>query len=172
MLDLIIAAIVIIGLITGITTGLLRQVIGLAGLVISVILATRFAGSVGDAITGSLGIMEENAGLLGFIAVLLGVYIGAMIVAKLAASVIKTLHLSGLNRLAGGIFGAVKSVLLVGVMLILLGNLWELPPRDMVQSSILYDPVMEVMNTAWEIAGEHIPDDINISGLPSSGNNP
>jgi len=171
MIDIVVAAVILVGVITGFVTGLVRQVIGLAGLIFAVVLAMRFASPAGEAITSSIGMLEEHAGATGLIVVFAGVYLAALSIARLLKKGIKTLELSELNRLTGGIFGGLKSVIIAGVLLTAL-NVWDLPPQEMVQESMLYEPVIEVMHVARQFVAENIPEDVRLPVPPPPASQP
>ena len=153
MVDILILTVLVTGLLLGFKSGLVRQVIGLAGLLAAAFLGTVWAQQAGSIATAIFGVAEEYASWVGFGVVFLGVYIAAMVLSQFAMKLVKTLHLSSINRMAGGIFGVLKSVVLLGVLAMVLARV-DLPPEDMRNGSQLYGPLVQITELAWS----HIDD--------------
>ncbi len=162
MIDILILAIVAVSILAGFASGLVRQAVGLAGLLIAVTLGIKFANSAGEAVASILGLAEGYAQWLGFIVVFTGVYVAALIAARIGMSMVKTLQLSGINRIAGGIFGGLKSIVFIGVLLTLLATL-EFPTANMRSNSRLYEPLMQASEAAWSYVGDQLVDRFDFS---------
>lgn len=156
-LDLIIAAMVLIGLWRGFQLGLAKTAVGMVGWFIALIAATRLAGSVAPSLSG----VVQNPVLqiaLAFLLVVLVVLAIMHLVAFVFSSALKTLKLGALDKLAGGVLGAAKNVLVVLVGLSVTAPL--LVQMPVWQSSVLapellpYAPVAkalasDVLGVAW-----------------------
>ncbi len=162
MIDILILAIVVVSILAGFVSGLVRQVVGLAGLLIAVALGIKFASPAGEAVASVLGLAEGYAQWFGFIVVFIGVYVAALIAARIGMSMVKTLQISGINRIAGGIFGGLKSIVFIGVLLTVLATL-EFPTENMRSNSRLYAPLMEASEAAWNYFGDQLVDRLDFS---------
>ena len=98
-------------------TGLLRALLGLAGLVLAYVLSLAYGPSLGQALLG-----EDNAslyGILGIIAVFLGVLITVHFAAKLARAFLRATPLGIFDAAAGGVLGLGQGVLAFGLLILL-----------------------------------------------------
>ena len=115
-LDIVIAVVVLIGLWRGFQVGLIKTAVGLVGWFIALIAATRLAGSVAP----QLSSMVENPVLqmaLAFLVIVIAILAIMHLVAFVFSGVLKTLRLGVLDKMAGGVLGAAKNVLMVLVVL-------------------------------------------------------
>lgn len=154
-IDLIIVVFVGIGLLRGLFTGAVRQILSIVGLVAAVLLALQFSTHVGSVITGFFAISEEYATPVGFVVVFIVVQTVALLLARLVEGVFKVLKLSFLDRAAGGIVGGLKAVLVLSAIFFVL-NFADYPEAPMRQESVLYSPVSTVLPTAWELISNEV----------------
>ncbi len=99
--------------------GFLRELVGLAAL----ILAVPVAGVFYDDMTPKLEPIVDSslgAGLLSFLALLVGVIVGGQLLGYLLRRSVDMLNLGGADRIAGAAFGLLQGVLLCQVLLIAL----------------------------------------------------
>ena len=113
-LDIILLVILILTAIIGIFKGLVKQVIGLVAVIAGLVLASLYY-------VGAAGIFEtlvKNrllSNFLGFLLIFVVVLIAGGILGHLITKAMKG-PLAIVNRLFGGIFGAVKGVLICGIL--------------------------------------------------------
>ena len=157
IIDIVIGVLVLIGFLSGLRSGLVRQLVGFVGLVAAIILGVRWGEGVGSAIANFIGVAEGHELVVGFIVVLIGVYLVAMLVSRLLRAMVKTFHLSGVNRFLGALFGGLKTVLILGAVFMGLA-IWELPPQQMRADSMFYRPIVQLMTVTWEMVGDSFPD--------------
>lgn len=157
-LDIIIAVVVLIGLWRGFQVGLIKTAIGLVGWFIALIAATRLAGSVAPQLSG----LVQNPVLqmaLAFLVVVIAILAIMHLVAFVFSGVLKTLRLGVLDKMAGGVLGAAKNVLMILVVLSVSAPLLVQMPQW--ESSVLapellpYAPmgkalVSDMFGLAWE----------------------
>jgi membrane protein required for colicin V production len=112
-LDIVLLVILILTAIIGIFKGLVKQVIGLAAVIAGLILASLYY-------EGAAGIFEtfvKNrllSNFLGFLLIFVVVLIAGGILGHLITKAMKG-PLAIVNRLFGGLFGAVKGILICGI---------------------------------------------------------
>ena len=153
-LDILILVALGAGVVHGFTTGLIRQVTSVVGLILSFVMAARFMGSVADAASRLLGISEDLAPLV--ILVFILIQIIALALAKMVESVIGALKLTTVNRALGGAFGAVKAALVLSVLFLVLDYV-NLPGDTIESKSSFYSPVAGLFPKAWDFASEKWP---------------
>lgn len=156
-LDLIIAAMVLIGLWRGFQLGLAKTAVGMVGWFVALIAASRLASSVAPSLSG----IVQNPVLqiaLAFLLVVLVVLAIMHLIAFVFSSALKSLKLGAVDKMAGGVLGAAKNVLVVLVGLSVTAPL--LVQMPIWQSSVLapellpYAPVAkalasDVLGVAW-----------------------
>ncbi|MGP9557790.1 CvpA family protein [Psychrobacter sp. AOP7-A1-24] len=157
-LDIVIAIVVLIGLWRGFQLGLIKTAIGLVGWFIALIAATSLAGVVSPQLADvvqSPVLQMAMAFLLVVIVILAIMHLMAFVI----SGILKTLRLGILDKMAGGVLGAAKNVLMVLVVLSVSAPLLVQMPQW--QTSVLapelmpYAPmgkalVTEVLGMAWD----------------------
>jgi membrane protein required for colicin V production len=157
-LDIVIAIVVFIGLWRGFQVGLIKTAIGLVGWFIALITATRLAGVVSPQLTG----IVQNPVLqmaMAFLLVVIAILAIMHLMAFVFSGVLKTLRLGVLDKMAGGVLGAAKNVLMVLVVLSVSAPLlvqmpqWQtsvLAPELMPYAPMGKDLVSDVLGMAWD----------------------
>jgi membrane protein required for colicin V production len=140
----------------GYKTGVLRQVIAIAGWFVAFILALQLMQAAGRVLVASLPVDEHLAPLVGFLLVLVAVRLALFLARQAAESILDAFHLSFVNRLGGGAFGAFQGVLIVSLLLLVLGYL-GVPQEQTRRASAAYEPVAAVLPETWDAVAEHVP---------------
>ncbi|MFC6205173.1 MULTISPECIES: CvpA family protein [Psychrobacter] len=157
-IDIIIAVVVLIGLWRGFQVGLIKTAVGLAGWFIALIAATRLASSVAP----QLSAIVQNPVLQTALAFLIVVIVILTVMHSLAfifSSALKTLRLGIVDKMAGGVLGAAKNVLVILVILSISAPLLVQTPQW--QASVIapellpYAPIgkalaADVLGAAWD----------------------
>ena len=123
-LDLIIIAFTLIFALKGLSSGLIREIFGIIGMIGGFIIAIKFKSEVGAWISSNiydlnkLGLMDSNGTeiIVGFVAALFGIWFIALILGELLT---KMLSLSGLgivDRIGGFVFGGAKIFLIFAII--------------------------------------------------------
>lgn len=113
-LDIVLLVILILTAILGIFKGLVKQVIGLVAVIAGLVLASLYyEGAAGIFDTFIKNILLSN--FLGFLLIFVVVLIAGGILGHLITKAMKG-PLAFVNRLFGGVFGAVKGVLICGIL--------------------------------------------------------
>lgn len=157
-LDIVIAIVVLIGLWRGFQLGLVKTAVGLAAWFIALVAATRLAGSVSPQLSG----MVQNPVLqmaMAFLLVVMVILAVMHLVAFVFSGVLKTLRLGIVDKMAGGVLGAAKNVLMVLVVLSVSAPLlvqlpqWQtsvLAPELMPYAPMGKELVSDVLGMAWD----------------------
>ena len=162
MVDIFVLVIVALGVITGLRSGLIRQVLGFAGLIAAFVFGVIFMDNVGAAISGRFGMPEDLAPLVGFALVFVAVEVGVFLIVRLVTAVIGVLHLTIVNRALGGVLGAFKAGLVLSILFYLMGYI-GLPSVSAQSESMFYAPVSTIMPSAWNFVTDTFPQVVELS---------
>ena len=142
--DYAVLGIVSISIVLSLMRGFVREALGLVGWIVSAWIAKAYAVQVAAMLP--VGIPNDSLRLLaGFLAVFLGVLVVASLLSVTLSDVVKRIGLGAVDRGLGLIFGALRGLLIVGVM-ILMAGLTALPQRPEWQNAML-SPPLEAMVT-------------------------
>ena len=146
-LDIIILLPLIYGVIRGLMRGVVMEVFAIAGIILGIIAAKMFAG---EAATWLQQYSQWDISLLRPIAsfvIFLLVAIACNLLARLLTKIFKMIALGWMNRLAGGLFGAAKWILIMAVIITcvdLLDGVLHFIQPELKQSSILYPYALQL----------------------------
>ena len=116
-IDIIISALLLIGLISGLRDGLVKQIASLAGVIGGLLLGRSFYMPVGEWLIDVLGFSSEAAYVTAFILILIVVPLLFSLVGWLVSKLLSAICLGWINRLLGGLVGVLKFALLAGVII-------------------------------------------------------
>lgn len=125
-LDIVLVVILAWSTLSAAYKGFSRVVIGMVTLVVALVLAMWFYGTAGSFIEPYIS-SHQTANLVGFLAVVLGVYLVGALVGSIVHRFLRTVGLSWIDRLLGAAFGAVRGLL---VCMVLLTGFTAFGPRD------------------------------------------
>ncbi len=145
--DLIFLVILGFFFILGLWKGFFREVLGLVGVVGGI-----FLGIVGFAPLSNLlaqhisGVPAAVWPILSFLLIFVAVYLASRVTASFLSKITRLLKLSWLNRLLGGVVGALKGGFLISVVLLILGFLpIQSTLQELKQKSVLYEPIQNLV---------------------------
>jgi membrane protein required for colicin V production len=143
--DLVIAVIVAGNALLGIRRGILREAFNLAGIGVGLFAGLRLYEELGWNVEGWSGASPETANLAAFVAVFLACAVGAEYVGYLLHKGARRLFMGWLDRLAGGVFGCVRGLILASVAALALA-LFPFTPKieQDLRSSVLGPHVVKV----------------------------
>jgi membrane protein required for colicin V production len=100
----------------GLVRGVVREMFALAGWIVGVLLALQFAAPIGNWLPLDLpaGARTALAGLV----IVIGTLLAAALVAALLRAVLSAAKLSAEDRLLGGLFGVLRGVIVIGVVVL------------------------------------------------------
>jgi membrane protein required for colicin V production len=116
--DLVIAIVLLVGFLIGLSRGFVRGLLGLAGLGLGIILAASFHEQVAETVfTFVPG--EAASKIVAFVVIFLAIVILVGLVARLIAKAMKLSSLGWFDGLLGGLLGLAIAVIVSGVLLLL-----------------------------------------------------
>jgi len=145
----------IIGLfaILGMRRGLVEELLKIIGLFVAVLVALEYVHSVADLLANRFNTAPENLTILSFILIVVLVMICFRVAAALLKRVMRFAMLGWLDRAGGAIFGGVKALIILSLLL------WALLllPRnryldDLEQNTITYSYVLGVAPILYDTA--------------------
>ncbi|MEM1096771.1 MAG: CvpA family protein [Bacteroidota bacterium] len=157
VLDIAILIILGGGLIRGYSSGLVRQVAGVVGLLLAIVLGSQLMHKVGDIAVASLGISPQLGPIVGFVLIVLAVQLVFFTLTRAVEGIIGALKLSSVNRLFGAGLGAIKAALAMSLLLFALSYV-ELPGKPTIETSALYEPIYDFFPQAWDFVAEQFPE--------------
>jgi len=162
--DVTISAIVLILGIKGFMNGFIKEVFGLAGLIGGVYLASRLSGEAAIFIDSTFVHIENTAllKLLGFLAILIIVWLSATILGSIFSKLSSASGLGFINRFLGFLAGGGKYFLIFSLIVTALSNVTLIKDNleKYVHNSVLYPYLIAVGTSVIHID----PKDIGLDG--------
>ncbi|AIM59997.1 MULTISPECIES: CvpA family protein [Cellulophaga] len=146
-LDIILGILLIWGLYKGIKNGLLIEVASLVALVAGIYAAIHFSYIIGNYLTEKWQWDQSTIHIASSILTFIVVVLIINLVGKLLTKVAKAVMLGTLNRIAGGLFGALKVAVIIGALLLFLdqaNNKLQIVKQETIKSSALYTPIKTI----------------------------
>ena len=151
-IDLILGIILIIAAFQGFRQGFIVELASLAALVLGIWGAIRFSDWTADFITDITGYHSEYLSTIAFVVTFIAIVILVHILGKVLDTTVKAVALGFLNRLAGIIFGVLKTAVILSILLLLFEpideNVHILPTRQKAESKI-YEPMKQLVPTLF-----------------------
>ncbi|MCG8607123.1 CvpA family protein [bacterium] len=117
-LDLIILGTIGFFLIKGLFRGFFREVLGLVGLIVALILATKYMSNVSVWIDSVIDVPPSAASLLAYLLIFFAVFIATQVLAHTLQRLFKYSMLGGLEKMAGGIVGFLKGATIISLLVL------------------------------------------------------
>ncbi|MDR0510517.1 MAG: CvpA family protein [Rikenellaceae bacterium] len=141
--DILIGLLIVWAIVVGLRRGFVRQLCGIAGVVLGVWLAFRFGATVGEWLSGS----GQGAKIAGFVTVVVVTMIAGATLGWLLSRLVRISGLGMLDRLGGALLSTAKMLLAVSALLVCfeaVDSRWELVKPETKGNSTLYRPVMKL----------------------------
>jgi membrane protein required for colicin V production len=150
--DIIIAALLIFGFVRGVMKGLFVEVASLVALIAGVYGAIHFSYFIGDILNEYVSWSEEYVSLTAFAGTFIVIIIVIAFLGKILTKLADFASLGVINKILGGVFGALKIGLILSVVFIFFGKINNTIPfikKKTLEESILYKPVKKVAPTIF-----------------------
>ena len=128
IVDIAVLAIIGISIALGVLRGLVREVLALVAWVAAFVLSNFLAPEAARLLPQGMG-SEEVRLLVSYVVVFIIVLVALSVLAVLASKIVKVVGLGVSDRAVGGVFGLVRGVLVV-MILVLLAGLTSLPRQS------------------------------------------
>ncbi|GEM58358.1 colicin V production protein [Flavobacterium columnare NBRC 100251 = ATCC 23463] len=160
-IDIIIGALLVFGFYKGFKNGLFVELASLVAFFVGIFIAIKFSYLVSGILQENVLWSSKTIQVSAFVITLAFVVLGIHLIAKLLSSIASFAFLGWANTLAGGAFGVLKSVLLIGVVL----NLFQkVNVNDMIISketqdnSLFFNPCMKTSEILLPVLGDWFAD--------------
>ena len=163
----------LVAFLLGLKNGIIKEVFGLIGLILAVLLSLWFTGPISVFAADMLGMDESWAKLATGVVLFVFVLLTVQLIAWVLEKIIKAAQLSFLNRALGGLFGFAKAAFLVSLLLWVLSFV-EYPKQTETQSSLTYSYIRPIAPSTFALLLRVIPntDDALQREDPMKGNAP
>ncbi|WP_439153148.1 CvpA family protein [Winogradskyella sp.] len=144
IIDIVLAALLLFGFIRGLFKGLFVEVASLVALVLGVYGAIHFSGFVAGFLESKVDWNEKTINIVAFAITFVIIVLAISLAGKALTKLADFAALGILNKLAGGVFGALKIGLILSVLLIVFNKLNNTLPfmeKEDLEESVLYEPV-------------------------------
>lgn len=150
--DIIITALLLFGFVRGIMKGLFVEIASLVALVAGVYGAIHFSYFIGDWLKNSVTWDEKYISLAAFAGTFVVIIIVIALLGKILTKIADFASLGILNKILGGVFGALKIGLILSVAFIFFGKMNDTIPfvkEESLEESILFKPVKKIAPTIF-----------------------
>ncbi len=144
IIDIILGALLLFGLVRGLMKGLFVEVASLVALIAGVYGAIHFSDFAAGFLDGKLDWDEKYINIVAFAITFVIIVLAIAMAGKALTKLANFAALGILNKLLGGVFGALKIGFILSILLIVFDNLNNTIPfadKDDLEQSILYKPV-------------------------------
>ena len=150
--DIVIAALLIFGFVRGVMKGLFVEVASLAALIGGVYGAIHFSYFIGDFLKEAVSWDQEYVSLAAFAGTFITIIVTIALLGKMLTKLADFAALGIINKILGGVFGAIKIGLILSVVFIFFGKMNDTIPfvkKETLEESILYAPVKKIAPTIF-----------------------
>lgn len=144
IIDIVLGALLLFGLIRGAMKGLFVEVASLVALVLGVYGAIHFSGFAAEFLESKVDWSQKTINIVAFAITFVLIVLAISLAGKALTKLADFAALGIINKLAGGLFGALKIGLILSVLLIVFNKLNNTLPfmeKEDLEESILYKPV-------------------------------
>jgi len=146
-IDIILGGLIVYGLVRGFIKGLFVEIASLIALVGGIYGAIHFSYFVGDYLVERLSWEERYINLVAFIITFIIIIVIVNMAGKLLTKIADFAALGILNKILGALFGGLKTVIILGAVLIFFdrtNNTLGFVNKETTDASILYTPVRDI----------------------------
>ena len=147
IIDIVLAALLLFGLIRGAMKGLFVEIASLVALLLGVYGAIHFSGFAAEFLESKVDWNEKTINIVAFAITFVIIVLVISLAGKALTKLADFAALGILNKLLGGVFGALKIGLILSVLLIVFNKLNNTLPfmeKEALEDSILYKPVKSI----------------------------
>lgn len=148
VIDIILAALILFGLIRGFMKGLFVEVASLLALVAGVYGAIHFSNFAADFLVEKVDWNEKTINIVAFAITFIVIVIVIALAGKALTKLANFAALGIINKLLGGLFGALKITVILSVVLIVFDKINSTIPfadEEDLEASVLYKPVKSLV---------------------------
>lgn len=151
-IDIVLLIILGFGLIRGFMRGLIIEMASLLAIVVGIYGAIHFSFFTASLLEKVIPAERSTIETVAFGLTLIVLMLAVMFLAKIITQMFKAAQLGFLNRLTGGIFGMVKSAVIVGALFVFLERTFQVEKwlsTSALSESLLYKPVKSISEVVY-----------------------
>ncbi|GEC71613.1 membrane protein required for colicin V production [Flavobacterium flevense] len=145
-LDIILGALLVFALYKGTVNGLFIELASFLSLIVGVYLAVKFSVVTKDVLAGFVHWNPNTVQVIAFLLTFILVVIGIHFLAKILTGIVDFAFLGWANKLGGGLFRVLKTVLLIGIVFSLFEKInynHFFAKQETLDKSIFYNPIQK-----------------------------
>lgn len=150
--DIVIAALLVFAFVRGLMKGFFIEVASLIALVGGVWGAIHFSHFAGDLLEERVDWEENYIALTAFAITFVAIVIGVSLLGRMLTKMADLAALGLINKLFGGVFALLKSVVILSVIFVFFSKINTTVPflgEETLEKSILYQPVKDIVPTIF-----------------------
>ena len=143
-IDLVLGILLILGAIGGFSKGLIAGVASLAALILGIWGAIEFSYITSDFLVDNFQLKTDYLNIISFVVTFIVIVILVHIVGSTVKKMIDTVMLGWIDKLAGLVFGILKSALILSILLVIFDKIDEdvkIVPKETKKNSRMYEPI-------------------------------
>lgn len=147
ILDIILLVFLLFGFIRGLWSGFFVSLASFISLLAGVFIAIKFSSFTAEILRNHLSQEGKYLEIIAFAITFIAVVIGIMLLAKVFTKIADFSGLGWINKILGGVFGLLKTILILSVFLHFFEKINQnhvLISEEALQESMLYEPVSEI----------------------------
>jgi membrane protein required for colicin V production len=145
-IDYLVLAPILYGLYKGFTKGFILELTSLIALIVAIYGASYFSGHTFKLLKKVSQIDQDYLEMASYALTFIGIIIGINLIGKLLTYIVKIVALGFVNRLMGAIFGGVKGLLIITIILHFFNTFnsqFKLINEKQLNHSLIYKPLLE-----------------------------
>ncbi|WP_452227314.1 CvpA family protein [Lacinutrix cladophorae] len=147
VIDIVLGALLLFGLVRGFMKGLFVEVASLVALIAGVYGAIHFSGFAATFLESRVGWEEKYVNILAFAITFFVIILVISLAGKALTKLADFAALGIINKLLGGVFGALKIGLILSILLVVFSRMNNTIPfvgEEDLKESVLYEPVKSI----------------------------
>ncbi|MBR2298046.1 MAG: CvpA family protein [Bacteroidales bacterium] len=153
IIDIVILVPFAFALYKGIKNGFVGQIAGISGIVLGIILGTRFSALVSGYISQWIEASESVIKIISFAIIIVLVIIAAALLSKAIEKLFSFVMLGWLNKLLGVLLAFAGTAFILGAVICLISYVNEtwftIIPQEKIAESVLYQPLEDLANMVF-----------------------
>lgn len=148
-LDIILIIPIAYGIFRGYRAGLVKEVSSIVGVILAIYCSRYFSMPLSDMLVDKFDLSQSLANPIAYSLVFIAVMILVSLLSKMISTIVKAIMLGFVNRVLGAIFGAVKYLLILSVILNFVSLARGYIPAEqnsIIDKSVLYAPIKNTMD--------------------------
>lgn len=160
-IDILLGGLLAYGCGKGLWKGLVSELTSTVSLFVGIFVAIKFSGYVAPFFSGNINEYPKHAAIVAFIITFIAVVAAATILSRIVTNLADFSGMGILNRLLGGLFGGIKMILILTVMLhfFLKANSNNFfAEQKTLDDSLFFNPILKVSNLIFPTLEEWFDD--------------